>query len=90
MTKETGDRIRQLRHDRGLTIEELAHRAGLSRRRMIDIDNGKYIGRAATIMRIAAALNTTVAYLLGETEDRIKMTATDTANIDSGRPMRRV
>jgi len=57
---------------------------------MIDIDNGKYIGRAATIMRIAAALNTTVAYLLGETEDRIKMTATDTANIDSGRPMRRV
>ena len=65
MPSPLGERIRELRKKRGLTLEQLAKRVGSSKSYMWEIEN-KDIARpsAEKLSLIATALDTTVEYLL--------------------------
>lgn len=66
----TRKRIRELRLQRGLTLEELAHRAGTGKSYMWYIENRDGIRLSARkLSRIAEVLETTVEYLLAANED---------------------
>ena len=58
------NRIRELRDQRGISQEELAHRAGLSRTGMGFLETGKRWPRLDTLMKVADGLNITVDELL--------------------------
>lgn len=73
MPSPLGERVRELRRKRGLTLEGLAERVGSSKSYMWEIEN-KEVTRpsAEKLALIATALDTTVEYLLGgdgETEE---------------------
>ena len=67
--KTIGARIRQLRNIKNLTLEELAKKADISSRRLQDIEHNKSDPKTSTLVSIAAALETTVGYLLCEEEN---------------------
>jgi len=57
-------RIKELRRDKGISQEELAHRSGLSRTGMGFLETGKRWPRLDTLMSVADGLNMTVDELL--------------------------
>ena len=57
-------RIKELRDQKGISQEELAHRAGLSRTGMGFLETGKRWPRLDTLMKVADGLNITVDELL--------------------------
>ena len=57
-------RIKELREQKGISQEELAHRAGLSRTGMGFVETGKRWPRLDTFMKVAQGLNVTVDELL--------------------------
>jgi transcriptional regulator with XRE-family HTH domain len=57
-------RIKELRLDRGISQEELAHRSGLSRTGMGFLETGKRWPRLDTLLKVAEGLNITVDELL--------------------------
>lgn len=71
MPTPLGDRIREIRRKRGLTLEGLAAMVSSSKSYMWEIEN-KNVARpsAEKLARIATALETTTEYLLdGESEE---------------------
>jgi len=58
------NRIKELREQKGISQEELAHRAGLSRTGMGFLETGKRWPRLDTLMKVAQGLNVTVDELL--------------------------
>jgi transcriptional regulator with XRE-family HTH domain len=59
-----GKRIRTLRLDRGWTQEELAHRTGLNRSYMSEVERGKSDVSLSTMQKIAKTLGISLAELL--------------------------
>jgi transcriptional regulator with XRE-family HTH domain len=57
-------RIKELRLDKGISQEELAHRSGLSRTGMGFLETGKRWPRLDTMMKVAEGLNISVDELL--------------------------
>jgi transcriptional regulator with XRE-family HTH domain len=57
-------RIKELRDQKGISQEELAHRAGLSRTGMGFLETGKRWPRLDTLMKVADGLNIAVDELL--------------------------
>ena len=65
-----GARIEALRLERGLTVREAAEKAGLSGAHIYRLQaNERPNSAARTVARIALALDTSVEYLLGLTDD---------------------
>ncbi len=60
---EIGERVRRLRHERGLSQAELAARAGLSRQAVGALEAGRHLPRVDAAVGLAAALDTTVEAL---------------------------
>jgi transcriptional regulator with XRE-family HTH domain len=60
-----GERIRDLRERSGMTQEELARRARISRQHMNQIENGRQLPGLRPAGRIARALGTTLKNLGG-------------------------
>ncbi len=60
--------LRMARADAGLTISELAKRAGVSRDTISDAERGHHSLQAATLNKLARALNKTPSALLAEEE----------------------
>ena len=58
------NRIKELRDRKGISQEELAHRAGLSCTGMGFLETGKRWPRLDTLMKVAQGLNVTVDELL--------------------------
>ncbi|MGX7741557.1 helix-turn-helix domain-containing protein [Rhodopseudomonas parapalustris] len=56
MLKELGERLRSARLAAGLSQEEVAARAGISRPRYRDIETGAAAARATSLVNIARAL----------------------------------
>ena len=54
------------RAHRGLTLRELARRAGISSSYLSEIERGRKPGSAAALAKIAAALDTTIDALLSD------------------------
>ena len=63
-----GQRIRKRRESLGLKQVVVAMIAGCSLKTIWDVENEKVMPRIDMAQRIAWALETTVGYLLGETE----------------------
>jgi transcriptional regulator with XRE-family HTH domain len=57
-------RIKELRKQKAISQEELAHRAGLSRTGMGFVETGKRWPRLDTLMKVADGLNITLDELL--------------------------
>ena len=75
-----GERIKQLRKEKKLTLKELSHKADISISFLSDIENGRSNPSLERLKDIAEALDTTISYLLGETSDlgkRIKELRTE-------------
>ncbi len=64
--EELGSLLRDSRRRRGLSQQALADRAGLSRNFVAQVERGESVPTVATLARLATALATTVAELLGE------------------------
>ncbi len=60
-----GRRVRHLRRERHWTLAELGHQCGLTPGQLSLVENGKREPRLSHLTRIAAALGTTAASLLG-------------------------
>ena len=51
-----GERVRARRHARGWTLDELAERSGVSRRMLVNIEQGATNASIATLLRLGEAL----------------------------------
>lgn len=80
MPTPLGERVREQRQKRGLTLEGLAERVGSSKSYMWEIEN-KDVARpsAEKLALIATALDTTVEYLLAGDGDQEEENADDIA-----------
>lgn len=63
-----GQILRQIRRDKGVSQEELAHLAGLDRNHIGKIERGKHMPTLGIILRVAKALNVPAAYLVAKAE----------------------
>ncbi len=74
-----GARIRELRTARSLTVQQLADRAGISRRLMTQIEHGQANPSLVTVTRVARQLGTEFTTLLGPagTESAIEVHRAD-------------
>jgi transcriptional regulator with XRE-family HTH domain len=61
-----GRRVREERARRGLSLEDLAGRAGVSRSMLSDVERGAKLPTVLVLDRIATGLDTSIARLLGE------------------------
>ena len=64
-----GDTFRILRQQRGLTLQDVATRSGLSRSYLSEIENGKKQPSVKALEAIAAALNVSLKVLLPEAKE---------------------
>jgi len=62
---QVGRRIRRLRQSLGLSLSDVAAKAGLSRSLLSKVENARVSSPIATLVNIAAALDTTVGRLIG-------------------------
>jgi transcriptional regulator with XRE-family HTH domain len=60
----TGDRIREIRQARGLTQDQVASKAGLSKGFLSDVENNKTDIGSTFLLKIADALAASIDYLL--------------------------
>jgi transcriptional regulator with XRE-family HTH domain len=64
--KELGAALRDTRRRRGMSQQALADRAGLSRNFVAQVERAESVPTVSTLSRLAAALATSVAELMGE------------------------
>ena len=67
-----GDRIKLLREGLGQSQEELASAIGMHSNTVARWERGELAPRGTSLSKLAQALDTTTAYLLGETDDPLK------------------
>lgn len=60
----TGERIKQIRNHNGLTLDQVAKRAGVSKGFLSGVENNKYDASGANLLQIANVLGASVDYLL--------------------------
>lgn len=65
----TGEELRKLRKDKRYTQEALANKIGVSRTTIYDWERGAYFPVGSNLTSLAAALDTSVSYLMGEKDD---------------------
>jgi len=68
---QIGERVRQLRRERGLTLEALAGRSGVSRAMLSKVERGERQPTLATAVRIAAGLGVTLSQLMEAERPRL-------------------
>ncbi|NUP99924.1 MAG: helix-turn-helix transcriptional regulator [Armatimonadetes bacterium] len=61
-----GRRIRELRHERNLTLEEVGRRTGFSKSLLSKIENAQVSPPIATLSKIAQALEVSIGYFFEE------------------------
>ncbi|EFC90404.1 transcriptional regulator, XRE family [Dethiosulfovibrio peptidovorans DSM 11002] len=66
---QTGDRIKELRKRKQLTQDQLAQKMGVSRTTVVSWEKSKFEPDRQNTIDLAAALETTTSYLMGETDD---------------------
>ena len=66
--EEIGQRIKELRIGKALTLEELGSQTGLSKGYLSKIENGKKAPPVSSLIAISKALNVSIAEIFGETE----------------------
>ncbi|MGO5073132.1 helix-turn-helix domain-containing protein [Clostridium sporogenes] len=69
-----GNRIKALRKEHDYTLKDLSFKTNISVSFLSDIENGRSNPSLDRLKDIAAALNTTTSYLLGENDDNTNIT----------------
>jgi transcriptional regulator with XRE-family HTH domain len=64
-----GPKIRDLRRQKNLSLQQLAERSGVSAAAIHKIERNGMVPTIATLMKLAGALNRTVGWLVDEEED---------------------
>ena len=68
-----GPKIRLLRQQRNLSLQQLAERSGVSPAAIHKIERNGMVPTIATLMKLAGALNRSVGYLVEEEEEEAKL-----------------
>jgi transcriptional regulator with XRE-family HTH domain len=79
-----GPKIRQLRHQQGLSLQKLAARSGVSAASIHKIERSGMVPTIATLLKIAVALHSSVAYFVDEADEADPVTFTSAG---AGRPV---
>ncbi len=69
--EELGKRIQQHRTNKGLTLQELAEKTGLTKGYLSKIENSEKAPPVSTLINLAKALNINLSEIFGETEENI-------------------
>jgi len=69
--EEVGQKIRELRLNAKLTLNELAEKAGISQGYLSKIENSKNAPPVSTLLMIAKALNVGISQIFGENESQM-------------------
>ena len=77
LQKIIGSRIREFRHKRGLTQEELAHKSDLHTTFIAHIESGKKVCSVKSMQKIASALNVSTDELMRLPERQTKRVSYD-------------
>jgi transcriptional regulator with XRE-family HTH domain len=64
LLKLVGQRIRCLRKEKGMSLQDLAYRIGMDKSNLSVIENGKSNPQLLTYARIASVLGTTLSHIL--------------------------
>ncbi len=67
--KDLGQRIRSVRMQRAITLQQLASRTNLSKSLLSKIENGKVSSPVSTLFTIAKALNTKITYFFNDQDE---------------------
>lgn len=78
-----GDRIRTIRHNRGLTLKELGERTGLTHAFLSQVERGRARPSLSTLADIAAGLDVGMSVLVSRPADRttVRVTRRDDAPV---------
>lgn len=77
---EVGSRVKRLRTQAGLTLEEFATRSGVSRAMLSKVERGEKSPTLAIIVRIAKGLNVSMSALMGAEPDPAQVSVIRKAN----------
>jgi transcriptional regulator with XRE-family HTH domain len=66
LLRAVGDAVRRLRHERGLTLKQLAERAGLSISQISQVERAESSPSVSSLYRLAVALESRVQDLFGD------------------------
>lgn len=80
LVAEVGGRVKRLRTQAGLTLEEFATQSGVSRAMLSKVERGEKSPTLAIIVRIAKGLNVTMSTLMGAEPDQAQVTVIRKAN----------
>ena len=74
-----GRRVREARTGRGWTLDRLAERSGVSRRMIVNVESGASNASIATLLRLASALQVSLANLVSGTQPGTRIDVTSAA-----------
>ncbi len=74
-------KIKALRHAHGLSLDELARRAGVSKGTLVEIERGEANPSIAVLCRVAAAFGVSVADIVDVTETPVPVALVDEAPV---------
>lgn len=78
-----GERMRRLRKEQGLTLEQVGDRVGVGKSTVRKWENGQIASMGVDkVHRVARALNTTSAYLMGVSDDAVDYDRYDYSDVD--------
>lgn len=77
---EVGSRVKRLRTEAGLTLEEFAAQSGVSRAMLSKVERGEKSPTLAIVVRIAKGLNVSMSTLMGAEPDPAQVTVIRKAN----------
>jgi len=77
---EVGSRVKRLRTEAGLTLEEFAEQSGVSRAMLSKVERGEKSPTLAIIVRIAKGLNVSMSTLMGAEPDPAQVVVIRKAN----------
>ena len=75
-----GRRVRNARTARGWTLDQLAERSGVSRRMVVNVESGRSNASIATLLRLATALQVSLADLVAEVSQTQGVTVTNASS----------
>lgn len=84
LSTAVGMRVREARLRRGLTLDQLAERSGVSRRMIINVEGGSANASITTLLRLSSALQVSLASLVS---NDIRAGATTITRSDAREPL---
>ena len=85
-----GERIQELRKDKGIKQAELANILGVSRDMLSNYERGQYVMPDDIKVKLAKHFNVSLDYLIGAIDDEIPLTRENRIDLPKGFPLEAV